>query len=109
MKPTSKPAMARIISVQTPAGVPASSVPPRLVSSTIAGERRGEQHSTGIIDGVAHALARRREAGGNDEQRDQPERQIDVENPPPRQMHHEEAADQRPQNGGDAEHRTENP
>ena len=70
-------------------------------------ERAGEQHGAAIVDRVLDAVRMRVEDGGDHEQRERADRQVDVEDPAPGEVVDEEAADQRPDHRGDAEHRAE--
>ena len=49
------------------------------------------------------------EARPDHDEGDEPERQVDVEDPAPGEVVDEEAAEQRPDHGRDAEHRAEQP
>ena len=60
-----------------------------------ARQRSGEQRGAEIVDRVLDALGARVEDGGDHEERDRADRQVDVEDPAPREVVDEEAAEQR--------------
>ncbi len=63
-----------------------------------------QQRRAEVVDlGFARGFARRQHRGDHG-QRHQPDGQVDVEDPPPRDRIDEEAAEQRSDHGGDAEH-----
>ena len=68
------------------------------------GQRDGEQRGAAIVERGAAARAGARERPADDQDRQNAERQVDVEDPAPAQMLDEIAADQRPEHGRDAEH-----
>jgi hypothetical protein len=70
-------------------------------------QRRSEQNRAGIIDRVAAPRRARRQHGGDHHHRQNAGRQIDEKNPAPAQLIDEKAADQRADDGRDAEHRAE--
>ena len=70
-------------------------------------EREREQDRAGIVDLVLAARRVRRQHGGDHDQREDADRQVDVEDPAPGQVVDEETADQRADDGGDAEHGAE--
>src|SRR5215208_6950899 len=57
----------------------------------------------------AHALAARRERGGEHREGEHAEREVDVEDPAPRQVRREVAAEERAGDARDAEHGAEDP
>src|SRR6202012_3479351 len=70
-------------------------------------ESRGQDGRARVVDAVVNVVGARLERGPDHPQRDQPEREIDVEDPLPAQVVDEEAAEERTYDGGDAEHRAE--
>ena len=73
------------------------------------GEPAGEERRAEPVDPVPDALDRRVEDDADDHERDDPDRDIDVEDPAPRQVVDEESAEQRPDHRGDPEDRAEEP
>ena len=67
------------------------------------GQRHGEERGAGDVDARPPPCARRPERPADDDQHDEPERQIDIEDPAPAQMLDEEPADQRAEHGREAE------
>ena len=61
----------------------------------------------GVVDPVPDGRRPRREDDAEDDERDRAERQVDVEDPAPGEVVDEEAAEQRADDGGDAEHAAE--
>ena len=78
-------------------------VPPRLVKRTIADKPAGEQRRAEVVDLVLLRHRARAEGGADHDERDRTDRQVDVEDPPPREVVDEEPAEQRPDDGRDAE------
>ena len=79
-------------------------------------ERRGEHdrahagpehRDAEVVDVVVDPLARRRQRGREHEEGDRAEREVDVEDPAPRQVCREEATEQRSGDRGEAEHGAE--
>ena len=66
--------------------------------------RTGEEDGPRVVDGVVHPAQMARQHGAGHEQGEDPERQVDVEDPAPRQVRHTEPADERPDHGGHGEH-----
>lgn len=69
-----------------------------------AGDGRDEQRGAEVVDGVGPAHERQAKHGAGDDQGEHPDGEVDVEHPPPRQMVHEEPADQRADHAGAGEH-----
>ena len=65
---------------------------------------RREQPGAEVVDLRAPARALRRQRHPQHRQRGEPHRQVDVEDPPPRDGGHDHAPQQRPGDAGDAEH-----
>jgi hypothetical protein len=72
-------------------------------------QRNREQRRTGVVDRVLEALHARRQRDREDRERQRAERQVDVEDPSPREVRREVAAEQRPRDARHAEHRAEDP
>ncbi len=72
-----------------------------------AGERDGEQHGAGVVDLHLGGAAVRLERRVDDRQRQQAERQVDIEDPSPAELIDDEAAEQRAEHRRDAEHAAE--
>jgi hypothetical protein len=71
------------------------------------GEAAGEQRGAEVVDAVPRADSGRLERDGDHAQRDEPDREVDVEDPAPREVIDEEAAEERPDHRRDAEHGAE--
>ena len=72
-------------------------------------EPAGEEHRAEVVDRVPHVLGGAVERDGDHRERGGPQRQVDVEDPPPREVLDEEAAEQRADHRRDAEDRAEEP
>ena len=72
-------------------------------------EPAGKQRHAHVVDLVLHGDGRNLEHRADHDQRNDPERQVDVEDPPPGEMVDEEPADQRADHRGDAEHGSHEP
>ena len=72
-----------------------------------AGQARGEDDRAEPVDPMPLCHLLRLEGGRDHRQRSRAERQVDVEDPPPREVVDEEAAEQRPYDDGRAEHAAE--
>ena len=70
-------------------------------------QRRGQEPGAGVVDDVAAPCRRRLEHDGDDRQRGGADGQVDVEDPAPREVLDEVAAEQRPDDRRDAEDRAE--
>ncbi len=81
----------------------AYSEPAQVVSKMMHGDADREEGGAGPVDLVRYPLDREVEHGGHDEQGDDADRHVDVEDPAPRQVLGEEAAEQRARHVGDAE------
>ena len=82
-------------------------VPPRLVKSTIAVKVGRKERSARVVHRVAPHLRRRVERDRDHAQRDDPHRQVDVEDPAPAEVVDEEPAEQRADDRREPEHGAE--
>ena len=84
----------------------AHEIPPRL-AKRMSAVAEAASSSAPVVDGVGDPAQVAGQHGAGDEQRQDPEGQVDVEDPAPRQVRHAQAADERPDHGGDGEHGAE--
>src|SRR6185503_4061915 len=70
-------------------------------------QRQREQRSAGVIDRVSRTLDPRRERRADHGERNDSQRDVDVEDPAPGEMRGEVSADQRPGDARKPEHRAE--
>ena len=82
-------------------------VPPRLVKRTIPDSATGEERRAEVVDAVLDVLAADVERDRDHREGGRADREVDVEDPAPGEVVDEEAAEQRPDHGRDAEHRAE--
>ncbi len=83
-------------------------VPPRLAASTIE-LKAAKQPGAQVVDRRARPHARGRQGRRDHGQRDEADRQVDVEDRPPRKVLDDHSAEQRPGDARDSEHRSEQP
>jgi hypothetical protein len=69
----------------------------------------GKREGTEVVNRVAHAPQRPREYCARDEEGEDAERQIDIEDPSPREVRNAESADERANDRGHTEHGAEEP
>ena len=82
-------------------------MPPSEAASTIAVRPRPSSDGAEVVDHVVHSLGDAGKRGREHEEGENPERQIDVEDPAPAEVAGQKATEQRPGDAGQTEHGTE--
>ena len=70
-------------------------------------DRGAQERDARVVDGVLGSIDRYVQDGRDDEEGDDPDREVDVEDPAPGEVLGEQPAEQRTGDAGDAEHRAE--